>query len=49
MDRYIGLDVDAPSTTAAIVCSRGKKLGSTVLETNGRVLVENVSETRWHV
>lgn len=42
MDRYIGLDVHATSTTAAMVGSRGKKLGSTVLETNGRVLVEHM-------
>jgi transposase len=40
MDRYIGLDVHATSTTASVVSSRGKKLGSTVLETNGEVLVE---------
>jgi transposase len=42
MDRYIGLDVHATSTTVAMVGSRGKKLGSTVLETNGRVLVQHV-------
>jgi transposase len=42
MDRYIGLDVHATSTTAAVVNGRGKKLASSVLETNGRALVEFV-------
>jgi transposase len=40
MDRYIGLDVHATSTTAAIVDGRGRLLDTRVLETNGRVLVE---------
>ena len=42
MERYIGLDVHATSTTAAMMDGRGKRLGSSVLETNGRVLVEFV-------
>ena len=40
MDRYIGLDVHATSTTAGIVDEHGKRLGHPVLETNGHVLVE---------
>jgi len=40
MERYIGLDVHASSCTAAVINSRGKRLGSQVLETNGKVLVE---------
>lgn len=40
MDKYIGLDVHATSCTAAIVDTRGKRLGHHVLETNGQVLVE---------
>jgi transposase len=40
MDRYVGLDVHAKSCTAAVIDARGKKLGSHVLETNGKVLVE---------
>lgn len=40
MNRYIGLDVHASSSTAAIIDGRGKKLGSQVIETNGKALVE---------
>ncbi len=40
MERYVGLDVHAKSCTAAVVDARGKQLSSTVLETNGRALVE---------
>ena len=40
MDRYIGLDVHASSCTLAVVGPSGRKLGSQVLETNGRALVE---------
>jgi transposase len=42
MDRYIGLDVHASSSTLAIVGPSGRKLGSQVLETNGRALVEAI-------
>ena len=41
MERYIGLDVHAASTTAAVLDARGKRVGPPhVLETNGQVLVE---------
>lgn len=40
MDRYIGLDVHAASTTVAIVGPSGKRLGEHVLETNGKALIE---------
>jgi hypothetical protein len=40
MERYIGLDVHASSCTAAIIDGRGKRLGSQVIETSGRSLVE---------
>lgn len=42
MEKYIGLDVHAASTTAGVVDARGKKLGCHVLETNGHALVEFV-------
>lgn len=42
MERYIGLDVHARSSTAAIVDAQGKRIGSHVLETNGQCLVEFV-------
>lgn len=40
MDRYIGLDVHSASCTAGVLSGNGKRLSSTVLETNGKVLVE---------
>jgi transposase len=40
MERYIGLDVHASSCTVAIIDSRGKRVGSQVIETNGKSLVE---------
>jgi len=40
MEKYIGLDVHAKSCTAAIIDGRGKRLGSQVIETNGKSLVE---------
>jgi len=40
MERYIGLDVHSRSCTAGIIDGRGKHVGSSVLETNGEVLVE---------
>jgi transposase len=40
MERYIGLDVHASSCTAAIIDGRGKHVGSQVIETNGKALVE---------
>ena len=40
MDRYIGLDVHASSCTLAVVGPSGKRLGSQVVETNARALIE---------
>lgn len=40
MDKYIGLDVHAISCTAAVVNGQGRRLGSHVIETNGKALVE---------
>jgi transposase len=40
MTRYIGLDVHATSTTAAVMGPSGKRIGCHVVETNGKVLVE---------
>ena len=42
MERYIGLDVHAASVTVAVVSETGKRSGSSVVETNGRALVECV-------
>ena len=43
MERYIGLDVHAASTTAAVIDARGKRVATPhVQETNGKVLVEFV-------
>ena len=42
MERYLGLDVHAASSTLAVVNAAGKRLQTQVLETNGRVLVEAV-------
>ena len=40
MDRYIGLDVHATTTTMAIIGPSGKRIGTKVVETNGKALVE---------
>ena len=40
MDRYIGLDAHASSCTLAVVGPSGKRLGSHVVETNARALIE---------
>lgn len=42
MDRYIGLDAHASSCTLGVVGPSGKRLGSQVVETNGRALIEAV-------
>lgn len=42
MDRYIGLDVHAASSTVAVVGPSGKRLTSRVVETNGQALVEMI-------
>ena len=40
MDEYIGLDAHASSCTLAVVGPSGKRLGSHVVETNARALIE---------
>ena len=40
MDRYIGLDAHSTSCTIAVVGPSGRRLGSHVVETNGKALVE---------
>ena len=40
MDRYIGLDAHASSCTLAVVGPSGKRLGSYVVETNAKALIE---------
>jgi transposase len=42
MERYVGLDVHAASTTFAVVGESGKRLGTHVVETNGQALVEQL-------
>lgn len=42
MDRFVGLDVHAASTTVSIVGPSGRHLGTQVIETNGRALVAAV-------
>lgn len=42
MDRYIGLDVHQTSTTLAVVGPSGRRLGSQVVETNERALIEAI-------
>ena len=40
MDRYIGLDTHASSCTLRIVGPSGRRLGSHLVETNARALIE---------
>ena len=42
MERYIGLDVHAASTTFVVIGESGKRLGTHVVETNGHALVEQL-------
>ena len=42
MERYIGLDVHAASTTFAVIGESGKRLGTHIVETNGQALVEQL-------
>jgi transposase len=42
MQRYIGLDVHAASTTVAVLGPSGRRLGTHVVETHGQVLVEKL-------
>ena len=40
MDRYIGLHAHTSSCTLAVIGPSGKRLGSHVVETNARALIE---------
>jgi transposase len=42
MQRYIGLDVHAASSTLAVISERGKRLRDFPIETNGQALVEAI-------
>ena len=42
MERYIGLDVHAASTTLVVISQSGKRIHRAVVETNGRALVEAI-------
>ena len=42
MERFIGIDVHKTSCTFAVVGSKGKKIRTDVVETNGRALIEYV-------
>ena len=44
MDRYIGLDTHASSCTLAVVGPSGKRLGSHVVETNARAVIEVIHQ-----
>jgi transposase len=48
MDRYIGLDAHASSCTLAVVSQSGKRLGSQVVETNGKALIEAIRAIPGH-
>jgi transposase len=42
MDRYIGLDVHAQSSTVAVISATGKRLRSLVVPTSGEALIEAI-------
>ncbi len=42
MERYLGLDVHAASSTLAVISKAGRQLQTNVVETNGRALVEAI-------
>ena len=42
MERYLGLDAHAASSTLAVISQGGKRLGQSVIETNGQALVEAI-------
>ena len=44
MVRYIGLDAHASSCTLGVVTPSGKRVGSHVVETNARCLIETVRQ-----
>jgi transposase len=43
MDRYIGLDVHAQTTTLAVMSAKGKHVAEKVVETHGKLLVETMA------
>jgi transposase len=43
MDRYIGLDVHAQTTTIVVMSPKGKHLSERVVETHGKTLVEAIT------
>jgi hypothetical protein len=42
MERYIGMDVHANSTTMCVLNERGRKLQTTVMQTHAATLIESV-------
>jgi hypothetical protein len=42
MERYLGLDVHAASSTLAVISEAGRRLQTNVVETNGAALVEAI-------
>ncbi len=42
MERYLGLDVHAASSTLVVLSEAGRRLKRCVLETNGQALVEAI-------
>ena len=44
MDRYVRLDAHASSCTLGVVTPGGKRVGSHVVETNARCLIETVRQ-----
>jgi hypothetical protein len=42
MERYIGIDVHANSTTMCVLSERGRKLQTTVMQTHAATLIESV-------
>jgi len=46
MIRYIGLDAHSSSCTFAVISQKGRKLNSTVVETNGKALVGFLMQAR---
>ena len=47
MDRDIGLDAHATSCTLAVMSPSGKRLGSHVVETNAKALIEVIRTIPW--
>ena len=48
MERYLGLDVHAASSTLVVLSQNGKQLRRSVIETNGRALVEAIGAIPGH-